>query len=117
MNHNLGSIHLNAPGGNALQPDVSFRGFQASPLLGTPQGLAVYQDGVRINELFGDVVNWDLIPKAAVASLAFTGDSNPLFGLNALGGALALQLTSRKAHQNIINFNWPSSLGKGLFFH
>ncbi len=32
-------------------------------MLGTPQGLAVYQNGVRINEVFGDTVNWDLIPE------------------------------------------------------
>ena len=94
LNYQLGSVYLNTPGGNPLQPDVSFRGFQASPLLGTPQGIAVYQDGVRINELFGDVVNWDMVPKTAVAELTFTAGSNPLFGLNALGGALSLQTKS-----------------------
>ena len=55
--------------GNPFQPDVYFRGFDASPVSGTPQGLAVYQNGVRINEAFGDTVNWDLIPTAAVRSI------------------------------------------------
>lgn len=76
--------------GNPYQPDVSFRGFTASPVLGTPQGLSVFMDGVRINEPFGDIVNWDLIPPGAIASLQIMPGSNPVFGLNTLGGALAV---------------------------
>jgi len=63
LNLNANSIALNSPTGNSLQPDLSFRGFTASSLLGTPQGLSVFQDGVRINEAFADVVNWDLLPR------------------------------------------------------
>ena len=59
-------ISINEVTGNPFQPDVQFRGFVASPVAGTPQGLAVYQNGVRINEAFGDTVNWDLIPTAAI---------------------------------------------------
>src|SRR5512138_903445 len=73
--------------GNPFQPDVQFRGFVASPVSGTPQGLAVYQNGVRVNEAFGDTVNWDLIPTAAIQSVAVVAN-NPAFGLNALGGAI-----------------------------
>jgi len=73
--------------GNPFQPDVQFRGFVASPVAGTPQGLAVYQNGVRINEAFGDTANWDLIPTAAIRSVAVV-TNNPAFGLNALGGAV-----------------------------
>ncbi|HEY5309984.1 MAG TPA: Plug domain-containing protein, partial [Casimicrobiaceae bacterium] len=69
LNLNANSVSLNSPTGNAFQPDVSFRGFTASSLLGTPQGLSVFQDGVRINEAFADVVNWDLIPKNGIASM------------------------------------------------
>ena len=47
---------------NPYQPNLYYRGFISSPLLGAPQGLSVFQDGVRINEPFGDVVNYDLIP-------------------------------------------------------
>ena len=68
-------------------PDVQFRGFVASPVAGTPQGLAVYQNGMRINEAFGDTVNWDLIPTAAIRSVTVV-TNNPAFGLNALGGAV-----------------------------
>ena len=74
-----------------FQPDVLFRGFSGSPLLGSSEGLAVYQDGVRMNEAFGDTVSWDAIPATAIASLNLIPGSNPLFGLNALGGALSIR--------------------------
>ncbi len=73
--------------GNPFQPEVQFRGFVASPIPGVPQGLAVYQNGVRVNEAFGDTVNWDLIPTAAIRSVTVI-TNNPAFGLNALGGAV-----------------------------
>ena len=74
-----------------FQPDLLFRGFAGSPLLGAAEGLAVYQDGVRINDPFGDTIHWDLLPLAAIASINLTPGSNPLFGLNALGGALSIR--------------------------
>jgi outer membrane receptor protein involved in Fe transport len=92
LNFNANSTSLGSPTGNTFQPDVSFRGFTASALLGTPQGLSVFQDGVRINEAFADVVNWDLLPKNAVASMQLLPGSNPIFGLNTLGGALTIQM-------------------------
>jgi outer membrane receptor protein involved in Fe transport len=91
LNRRLGSVFVNEIQGNPFQPDVNYRGFTASPLLGTPQGLSVYMDGVRMNQPFGDVVSWDLIPRAAIASLTLMPGSNPLFGLNTLGGALAVR--------------------------
>ncbi len=94
LEQNASSITVNAAQGNPFQPDVSFRGFTASPLLGVPQGLSVFQDGVRINEPFGDVVNWDLIPQSAIASVQLMPGSNPAFGLNTLGGALAIYTKS-----------------------
>ncbi len=87
----LGSVYVNENQGNPLQADVNFRGFTASPLLGTPQGLSVYLDGVRLNQAFGDVVSWDLIPRQAIARLDLTSGANPLFGANSLGGALSLR--------------------------
>ena len=94
LEQNPTSITANAAQGNPFQPDISFRGFSASPLLGTPQGVSVFQDGVRVNEPFGDVVNWDLIPQSAIASLQLIPGSNPAFGLNTLGGALAVYTKS-----------------------
>ena len=85
------SVLTNDVTGNAFQPDIQFRGFVASPVDGTPQGLAVYQNGVRINEAFGDTVNWGLIPTAATKSVTMV-TNNPAFGLNALGGAVDIEM-------------------------
>jgi iron complex outermembrane receptor protein len=87
----LGSVHINEAQNNPLQPDVSYRGFVASPLLGLPQGLSTYVNGVRFNEPFGDTVNWDLIPEGAIDSMALYPGSNPVYGLNSLGGAIAIK--------------------------
>ncbi len=91
LNRNIGSVTINEAQGNPLQPDVQYRGFVAGPLLGLPQGLAVYQNGVRVNEVFGDTVNWELIPNVAINSINLIAGSNPLFGLNTLGGAISVQ--------------------------
>lgn len=88
----VGSVSFNAAQANPLQPDVNLRGFTASPLLGLPQGIAVYQDGARINEPLGDAVNWDLIPRAAIQAIDVISGASPLFGLNTLGGALTLDM-------------------------
>jgi outer membrane receptor protein involved in Fe transport len=91
MNRHIGSVYINDIQNNSLQPDVNYRGYTASPLLGTPQGLSVYLDGMRLNQPFGDVVSWDLLPKEALAGMTLIPGSNPVFGSNTLGGALALQ--------------------------
>jgi outer membrane receptor protein involved in Fe transport len=93
LNNNFSGISSTQSQGNPFQADVNYHGFTASPLLGTPEGLSVYVDGVRVNEAFGDTVNWDLIPAAAIANVTLSG-SNPVFGLNTLGGALAVQTKS-----------------------
>lgn len=91
LNRRLRAVNLNEIQGNPYQADLNYRGYTASPLLGTPQGLSVYLDGVRLNQPFGDVVSWDLIPRIAIQEVALVPGSNPLFGLNTLGGALVLQ--------------------------
>src|SRR5262245_46398551 len=77
--------------GNEFTPDLPYPRFAASPLQGTPQGLAVYMQGIRVNEAFGDTVNWDLIPTIAIGR-ADVWTNNPAFGLNALGGAISFQM-------------------------
>ena len=91
LSSHLGSVNINDTLADAFQPDILYRGFEASPVLGTPQGLAVYQSGVRINEAFGDTVNWDLFPDIAVDRVDIVS-ANPLFGLNALGGAISVTM-------------------------
>jgi outer membrane receptor protein involved in Fe transport len=98
LNQRLTNVHVNEIQGNPFQADVSYRGYTASPLLGTPQGLSVYMDGVRLNQPFGDVVSWDLIPRNAIASITLMPGSNPLFGLNTLGGALSIQTKNGRSH-------------------
>ncbi len=91
LNKRLNGVHINENQENPFQPDVNYRGYTASPLLGTPEGISVYMDGVRQNQPFGDIVAWDLIPKVAIAEVALMPGSNPLFGLNTLGGAVSIQ--------------------------
>ncbi|MEQ1947525.1 MAG: TonB-dependent receptor [Bryobacteraceae bacterium] len=91
LNRRLNGVYINELQGNPVQPDVNYRGYTASPLLGTPQGVSVYLDGVRMNQPFGDVVSWDLIPRIAIAEITLIPGSNPLFGLNTLGGAISVR--------------------------
>ncbi|MCB1998467.1 MAG: TonB-dependent receptor [Rhodoferax sp.] len=96
--------------GSPYQGDLSFRGFRASGLLGAAQGLSVYLDGVRINEAFGDVVSWDLLPDFALDSLALVPGANPAFGLNTLGGAIALTTVDGRSAPG-----WHTALEAGSF--
>ncbi len=87
----LPGVSLGDQSGNAFQRDLNYRGFVASPVPGTPQGLAIYQNGVRINESYGDVVNWDFIPEMSIRKLSLV-PNNPIFGLNAIGGAMTIDM-------------------------
>jgi outer membrane receptor protein involved in Fe transport len=98
MNRRLNGVHINETQDNPFQPDVNYRGYTASPLLGTPEGISVYMDGVRLNQPFGDVVSWDLIPSLAISEVALIPGSNPLFGLNTLGGALSVETKDGFSH-------------------
>jgi outer membrane receptor protein involved in Fe transport len=98
LNNNFSGINVSGSADNPYQLDVNYHGFTASPLLGTPEGLSVYVDGVRVNESFGDTVNWDLIPQSAVSTVTLMSGSNPVFGLNTLGGALAVH--TKSGHDN-----------------
>jgi outer membrane receptor protein involved in Fe transport len=94
MDRRLAGVSTNAAQGNPLQPDLQFRGYTATPLLGGSEGVSVYLDGVRVNEVFGDTVNWDLIPTDAIERMSLFAGANPLFGLNTLGGAISIQSKS-----------------------
>jgi outer membrane receptor protein involved in Fe transport len=94
LSNSMQGVSVNEVQNNPYQPNVNFHGFTASPLLGTPQGISVFVDGVRVNEPFGDVVNWDLIPLNAISGMSLIPGSNPLFGLNTLGGAISVHTKS-----------------------
>lgn len=117
LNQRLTAVHINEVQGNPFQPDVNYRGYTASPLLGTPQGLSVYMDGVRMNQPFGEVVSWDLIPRLAVSSAVLMPGSNPIFGLNTLGGALSLQTKDGLSHKGTtVQALYGSHLRRALEF-
>ena len=101
MARKLNGVNVNDISGSPFQNDVTFRGFRASPVLGASQGISVYLDGVRVNEPFGDVVNWDMLPEAAIGAMLLAPGSNPLYGLNTLGGALALTSKSGRSHPGL----------------
>ncbi|HWE07071.1 MAG TPA: TonB-dependent receptor, partial [Rhizomicrobium sp.] len=105
----LSSVSIADEQGSQFQPDFVYRGFEASPVSGAAEGVAVYQDGVRLNESFGDNVNWDLVPEFAVDRLTVQSN-NPVFGLNAIGGAVTL------AMKNGLDFEGgDAELGGGSF--
>jgi len=115
LDNNLGAVNTSNTVANPYQADVSFRGFTASPLLGTPQGLSVFLDGVRVNEVFGDIVNWDLIPTNAISNINLIPGSNPLFGLNTLGGALAIHTKSGSDFPGVKATAYGGSWGRRAF--
>jgi len=100
MVRGLPGVALSDQTGNQFQLDLNYRGFIASPVIGTPQGLAVYQNGVRINEVFGDIVNWDFIPENAISRMTLV-PSNPVYGLNAIGGALSFEMKNGFTYQGV----------------
>ena len=99
--------------GNTMFQDLRLHGFEASPLQGVAQGVAVYQNGVRLNEAFGDTVNWDAIPQNAIARMD-VWSSNPVFGLNALGGAVNLVMKNGFSWQGAALSAQGGTYGHGL---
>jgi iron complex outermembrane receptor protein len=108
----LPGVALSDQTGNQFQLDLNYRGFTASPVIGTPQGLAVYQNGVRINEVFGDTVNWDFIPQNAINRMTLV-PSNPIYGLNAIGGALSFEMKNGFTYRGVEGEVTAGSFGRG----
>ena len=104
-------VTLDSASGNPYQPTLLYHGFAASPLQGTPQGVAVYVNGVRFNQPFGDTVNWDLLPDIAIDRMNLEG-ANPVFGLNALGGSLNVQLKNGFTYQGAEAYMSGGSFGQ-----
>jgi iron complex outermembrane recepter protein len=111
LNQQVGGVTLSSASGNPFQPTLLYHGFAASGLQGTPQGLAVYVNGVRFNQPFGDTVDWDLIPDIAFDRINLEG-SNPVFGLNALGGSGNVQLKNGFTYQGFEASLFGGSFGQ-----
>ena len=97
----LPGITLNDEQGNAVQPDMSLRGFQGTPVTGVPQGISVFLDGVRLNEPTVEEINFDLIPMDDIERVELLRGPSALFGRNTLGGSLNI-ITSRGAERREI---------------
>ena len=109
MVNNLEGVTVNEIAGNPFQLEINYRGYNATPIAGNPQGLSVYVDGVRVNEPFSNVVMWDLIPDFAMENMQLVGGSNPVYGLNTLGGAISIQTKSgRTFNKNAVDFTTGS---------
>ena len=94
MVNNLQGVTVNEVGGNPFQLELNFRGYNATPISGNPQGLSVYIDGIRANQPFSNTVLWDLIPNFAINDMQVIAGSNPVYGLNTLGGSMSMQTKS-----------------------
>ena len=106
MVNNLQGVTVNEVGGNPYQLEINFRGYNATPISGNPQGLSVYVDGVRMNQPFSNTVLWDLIPDFSIESMQMVAGSNPVYGLNTLGGAISMQTKSgRTFNKKAIDFS------------
>jgi iron complex outermembrane receptor protein len=112
LDDELPSISINDLSGNVFQPEILFRGFVASPVQGSQQGLAVYVNGARFNQPFGDTVNWDLIPSIAIDTVNVEGP-NPVFGLNALGGSISVKLKNGFTFHGSDLTAYGGSFGRG----
>ncbi|MGI4758703.1 MAG: TonB-dependent receptor [Janthinobacterium lividum] len=112
LKRRLNGVYVNENQNNPFQPDVNYRGYTASPLVGSPAGISVYLDGVRQNQPFGDVVQWDLIPKVAISSTELIPGSNPVYGLNTLGGAIAVQTKDGLSNAGFSISGYGGSFGR-----
>ena len=112
MKRRLNGVYVNENQNNPFQPDINYRGYTASPLVGAPAGLSVYLDGVRQNQPFGDVVQWDLIPKIAISTMELIPGSDPVYGLNTLGGAITVQTKSGLTSSGLSISSYGGNFGR-----
>jgi outer membrane receptor protein involved in Fe transport len=76
--------------GSPFKQTLVARGFAASPVVGLPQGLSVFLDGVPVNEADAGQVNFDLLPLDQVQRVEVLRGTASLLGPYSLGGAVNL---------------------------
>ena len=76
--------------GSASKPTLVTRGFTASPVVGLPQGVSIFLDGVPVNEPDAGQVNFDLLPLEHIERIEFLSGTASLLGPHSLGGAVNL---------------------------
>src|SRR5215510_2867150 len=98
----LPGITLNDEHGNAVQPDISLRGFQGTPVTGVPQGISVFLDGVRLNEPAVEEINFDLIPMDDIERVELMRGPAAVFGRNTLAGSLNIMTVRGAARWELV---------------
>jgi outer membrane cobalamin receptor len=76
--------------GSGYKMNISTRGFYASPVVGVPQGVSVFLDGIRQNEPDAAQVNWDLLPMEHIQRAELVSGVGSILGRNSLAGAINL---------------------------
>jgi len=114
MVNNLEGVTVNEVGGNPYQLEINYRGYNGTPLVGNPQGLSIYVDGVRQNMPFSNNVLWDTIPDFAIEDMQLVGGSNPVYGLNTLGGSLSMQTKSGRTFDRSAIEGQTGSWGRNI---
>jgi iron complex outermembrane recepter protein len=77
-----------------------------SPVAGQPWcNLPAHQ------RIMGDVVNWDFIPEKAIDRVSLS-PNNPVYGLNAIGGALGIQMKNGFTYQGAETELFGGSYGR-----
>jgi iron complex outermembrane recepter protein len=89
--------------GSPYKLNISSRGFYSSPVVGLPQGVAVFLDGIRMNEPEASQINFDLLPMDHIQRIEVLSGNGSLLGRNALGGAINL-VTARGTGPTRANF-------------
>ncbi len=84
----LPGVTLTNQTGSGSQADIRLRGFTVSPIVGVPQSVSVFVDGVRVNEADASQVHLSLIPAAAVERIELIRGPIGVFGKNSIAGAL-----------------------------
>lgn len=84
----LPGVTLTNQTGSPSQMDIRVRGFTLSPIVGVPQSVSVFVDGVRVNEPDASQVHLSLIPEGAIERIEFVRGPVGVFGKNSVAGAL-----------------------------
>ena len=99
-------ITLTNQTGSASQADIRLRGFALSPIVGVPQGVSVFVDGVRVNEADASQVHLSLIPEGAVDRIELIRGPVGAFGRNSLAGAL--NIVTRRGTERAVDMEIES---------
>lgn len=98
--------------GNGVDTTFSLRGFSEG------SNVIVLVDGVRVNELDGDSVNYPLVPVHDIEFIQIErGSASPIYGSGAFAGVV--NIVTRKPSQKLVHLFGGTELSsfKGIRFH